>query len=141
MPETDRVTFQALAVDFIVSADGPARLAQALAKEAHDTDAGRVIVDGIRHVSTYQRLKALSDLRTNIVYVMTPVDIAYEFYRRRENPDVDFLKFASLRESEVESNVPHLLKLADAVLYNWTDKDQYLSEVRKLLEEVGISAE
>lgn len=72
---------------------------------------------------------------------MTPVDIAYEFYRRRENPDVDFLKFASLRESEVESNVPHLLKLADAVLYNWTDKDQYLSEVRKLLEEVGISAE
>ncbi|WP_235632242.1 hypothetical protein [Mycolicibacterium rutilum] len=141
VPETDRVTFQALAVDFIVSADGPARLAQALAKEAHDTDAGRVIVDGIRHVSTYQRLKALSDLRTNIVYVMTPVDIAYEFYRRRENPDVDFLKFASLRESEVESNVPHLLKLADAVLYNWTDKDQYLSEVRKLLEEVGISAE
>lgn len=141
VPETDRVTFQSLAVAFILSADGPLRLAQALADEIRVVAARRVIVDGIRHVATYQHLNKLSDTRTNIVYVMTPVDIAYDFYKRRENPDVDFLQFTSIRESDVESDVKNLLKLADAVLYNWTDRDRYLSEVRSFLEEVGIRAD
>ncbi|MGE2723563.1 HTH domain-containing protein [Mycolicibacterium pulveris] len=138
VPETDRVTFQSLAVAFILSADGPYRLAQALADEIRGAKTQRVIIDGIRHVGTYQQLKTLCDIRTNIVYVMTPVDIAFEFYKNRENPDVDFLTFASIRESNVESDVPNLLKLADAVLYNWDDRDKYLSEVRSFLSEVGI---
>lgn len=138
VPETDRVEFQALAVAFILATDGPRRLAQALSDEITATEAPRIIIDGIRHVSTFQHLKACCGARANIVYVMTPADIAFEFFKQREDPDVDFLSFAAIRESEVESDVSNLLKLADAVLYNWNDKERYLSEVRTFLSDVGI---
>ncbi len=59
---------------------------------------------------------------------MTPVDIAFEFYKDTW-PDVDFLNLL-LSQSACESDVGNLLKLADAVLYNWTDRDKYLLEVR-----------
>ncbi len=53
--ETDRVTFQGLAVAFILSTDGPLRLAQR--PRIQEAETSRVIIDGIRHVSTYQQLK------------------------------------------------------------------------------------
>lgn len=139
VPDTDRVVFQRMAVDFILSEEGPMRLAKALAGEIDKVQSPRVIIDGIRHVSTYNALQSSCRGNTNIVYVLTPVDIAYSFYKRRENPNVDFLGFASIRESEVEADVPSLLKLADAVLYNWDDREKYLSEVRSFMNSVGIS--
>lgn len=138
VPKTDRTKFQNLAEAFILTTDGPRRLAQALADEIGSTDAQRIIIDGIRHVSTYAELRSCCAARTNIVFVMTPPDIAFAFFKQREDPEVDFLAFTAIRESAVESDVPNLLKLADAVLYNWNDREGYLSEVRSFLNDVGI---
>lgn len=124
VPSTPREVFQASALAFIRSADGPARLANAIAGQVRSTESNRVLVDGIRQLDTLkhlrQSLRALDPPREiGVVYVKTTPDVAYEFYRARERSGATLGDFLEVRDSEVEREIPLIFAESDAVLFNW----------------------
>jgi predicted NUDIX family phosphoesterase/dephospho-CoA kinase len=140
VPQTPRDVFQAAAGEFIRRPDGPRRLAAAIHAAVSDTSAPRVLVDGIRHRATLEHLKELSEeRRTATVFVHTPPDVAYSFYRSREQPDLDIKGFLALRSAAAEAEVESLIGVSDAVLHNWAGKDSYQSTIDRLMHEVGIA--
>jgi predicted NUDIX family phosphoesterase len=140
IPVTPRAAFQTLAFDFISSEDGPAQLATAILERAQASGKGRLLVDGIRQRRTLEALRLLAgrDLRTAVLFVHTTADRAYDLYQRREGK-VPFSDFVALREAPVELEVPSLIDLSDAVLYNWTERRDYRRMVRRLMREVGVT--
>ena len=71
MDEIGRREFQARALEFIRADGGPERLAAAIEARVADTGAERCIIDGLRHLSTYENLsmrfgaRASSNIRTD----------------------------------------------------------------------------
>jgi len=139
IPDSTRQEIQVKGQEFIMSPNGPKRLAAALwqsVKDVKDTGRPLMLVDGIRHLKTLQELSVLAEqdgLEVAKVFVHTPADIAYTFYRNRVGGDVSFSEFLRLRESAVEREVYSMIGLADAVLYNWAGKPMYQEVVRQLM--------
>jgi|GEM_PF-42760 len=132
--EASRSAFQAKAWEFINSSDGPKKLAQAIWDEIKRLDVRRVLIDGIRQRSTFEQLKMLASKQTTgMLYVHTPPDVAYQFYRQRANSLSNIHDFLKLREAPVESEVAELIGLADAVLYNWKGSDMYHDAICRLM--------
>jgi predicted NUDIX family phosphoesterase/dephospho-CoA kinase len=131
--EARREPFQKKANEFIRQDQGPAQLARAIMEAVNATGSDRVLVDGIRHRSTLDALRnAAGRRRVGVLYVHTPPNIAYRFYRQRSGSST-FLDFLRVREAEVEREVESLIADADAVLYNWTGKDIYRATVTRLM--------
>lgn len=138
VPNTPRAEFQQRAWQFISSPDGPQQLAAAISEAAEHLHSDRVLVDGIRQRSTLAALrKNRSDQRIGCLYIHTLPDIAYDFYRARENPSISIFEFLALREACVEKEVPRMIADSDAVLYNWTGLSTYRLAIRKLLAAIG----
>jgi 8-oxo-dGTP pyrophosphatase MutT (NUDIX family) len=140
VPETPREKFQALAFKFITRADGPARLAAAIWKAAITAANPRLLVDGIRQMSTLRELNSLADkrkMRVGKLFVHTPPDVAYSFYQGRSGVNLDIHDFLKLREAPVEREVYGMIGTADAVLYNWAGKPMYQAAVRRLMSQVN----
>lgn len=135
VPDTPREEFQRLARTFIESDGGPEQLGGAIADRALEAE-GRVLVDGLRHVETLSALRAgMKGSGVAVIYVHAPFDIAYEFYRRREDPGVTIETFARRRSSLVESDIERFFDMADAALYNWIGLGAYIDTVRHLASE------
>jgi len=135
VPKTGRAEFQDKAWAFIRSEHGPSTLAAALAAQTRKVRSGRALVDGIRQRATLDALRAqLADFALGLLFVHAPVDLAYQFYRDRENPTISIFDFLKLRNSPVESEVRGLIELGDAVLYNWTGRLEYRRAVRALMQ-------
>jgi predicted NUDIX family phosphoesterase/dephospho-CoA kinase len=139
VPETPRSVFQAAAGAFIMRPQGPQELALAIHAEVQACSSARVLVDGIRHRETLRRLKTMKEQRrTATVFVHTPPDVAFAFYRLREQPDLSIQAFLDLRAAEAESEVESLIEESDAVLYNWAGVESYQSAIDGLMTEVRI---
>lgn len=137
IPETPRDAFQARALDFIRSPDGPQRLARAIADEARAAPGGGLIVDGLRNMETLEELKKeLPGQQVAVVFVHTPPDLAMEQYREREDPTCSPDRFFELYSADVESQIDRFLSHADAVIYNWTGAQKLLKTVRQMLAEL-----
>ncbi len=141
VPETPRQEFQFAAWQFIKSPLGPQRLAQAIWCELERLQSDRILIDGIRQRSTIEELRSLSTGRKlGMLYVHTPPDIAYDFFRQRGNSsDVGIHDFLKIREAPVESEVGNLIGASDAVLYNWSGRPQYRQVVMSLMKSLGTS--
>jgi dephospho-CoA kinase len=138
VPDTARPVFQSKAWDFIRGPEGPSMLASAILEEARRESSERVVIDGIRQLETLEALRELAkNRRVSVVFVHTPFDIAYQFYRERISTDVSLHDFVETRSAPVESEVSSMLKDADAVLYNWSGKRHYREAIRELLENLG----
>lgn len=138
VPSTPREVFQSAAERFIMDPDGPmllsGRIASAILSERN------YVIDGIRHRGTLRHLRtALGDRRLCVVYVHTSPDVAFEFFRDRERPEIDALRFYEIRGAPVEGEVESLLREADVVLYNWQGVDRYMEVLRSLFDEHGPS--
>lgn len=132
VPETPREEFQALANDFIRRESGPFELGGAIAAAASSSP-GRVLIDGLRQLETLEALRSrLGRANVAVIYVQAPFDIAFEWYRLREDPTVSAATFARRRSSQVESEVGRFIDVADAALFNWIGRDAYAAAVQEL---------
>jgi predicted NUDIX family phosphoesterase/dephospho-CoA kinase len=139
IPETPRAQFQAAASRFISKADGVEQLVQAVWRELGKIKGKRVLIDGIRQMATFERLRASSETgRLGLLYVETPPDVAFEFYQSREDASVDLMRFLEVRDGPSEEEVRAFLGQADGVVYNWFGRTRYLAAVRDLMAALGV---
>jgi predicted NUDIX family phosphoesterase len=137
--EKRRVAFQDAAWTYITAPDGPDRFARALLREAERPDTPRILIDGIRHERTLLALKRLAaPRRVATIYVHTPINVAFEFFRSRAGPRATIHDFLEVRGAPVEQDVQRLIRDADAVVFNWKGRAQYRSIIRTLMREIGV---
>ena len=139
VPHTPRLEFQQAAWQFISSPGGPERLAAKLladvAKSGHD----RVIIDGIRQMSTLRNLKETSTIPVTQIFVHATPDLAMQLYKNREgNEDIDPLVFMDMINAEVERDISALMHDADAVIYNWLGETDYSQTLDAMATELRI---
>jgi hypothetical protein len=140
IPETPREEFQRAAGAFIGEPSGVDRLVRAIAESASGSARPeRILIDGIRHVATLDKLRELDRTRkVGLLYIATPPDVAFNFYRTREAPGASIHDFLRVREAPGEEEVQDLVNRADAVIDNWFGRDQYLDAIRRLMLHLGI---
>lgn len=136
--EETRRSFQQSAWRFISEERGSESLATAIWERIQGADSGRVLVDGIRQRRTLDSLRRLAGRRrVGVLFVSTPPDVAFKFYRGREGPAATIHDFLRLREAPVESETAGMIRDSDAVLYNWTGKVPFRDAIRRLVAEAG----
>jgi hypothetical protein len=116
-----RTAFQARALSFIQSSEGPNRLATAILEQANESGAGRCVVDGIRNLSTYELLMSKTQGSVALLFVHTPPDLAFDMYRAREaqgNLAFSYRDFLKIYDATVEGEIPSLGRNASAYVYN-----------------------
>jgi len=140
VPETPRAKFQEEALRFIQTPDGPRVLGKAICDAVPLTGCDRVLVDGIRQKETLKCLREMaSRFKVAVLYVHTPADQAFDFYKDREAPGATIEDFLEVRNASVEKEVMDMLRDADAVLYNWRGRESYQSAVRLLMNKLAIT--
>jgi predicted NUDIX family phosphoesterase/dephospho-CoA kinase len=138
--EDERSEFQEKAMAFITSPDGPKQLASAIWREVNECAQDRVLIDGIRQKATLTALRAeASDRRLGVLYVYTPPDVAFDFYRSRKGRQTSVHEFIEVREAPVEAEVASLIGHADGVVYNWAGIKGFRDIARTLMKELGVS--
>lgn len=141
VPITDRSTFQRAARAFITSPGGPEQLARALLRRASDTGSERILIDGIRQVSTLRHLRELAKpRRVGVLFVQTPPDVAFDFYNQRLGHHESMMDFFARRNDPVESEVRDMIGEADAVLYNWTGQQNYRQTIHNLMQDLEATS-
>lgn len=139
IPQTPREDFQRQAWEFIGSPNGPARLAEGIIRRVSQTASSRILIDGIRQKETFVELRRISGhRRLGLLYVFTPPDVAYTFYRARESSGTAFDDYLAIRNAPVEKEVPSMIALADGVLYNWAGRAFHLATVHSMCKDLGI---
>jgi hypothetical protein len=121
MSEIGRKEFQARAFNFIQSDRGPEQLAALITARIDDLGGSRCIVDGIRHLATYEQVTKRFAGNAGLVFVQTPPDVAYDMYRAREAPgtlDFSYREFLEIYDAPVESEIPSLGRKAQVYVYN-----------------------
>jgi predicted NUDIX family phosphoesterase len=134
--EIGRREFQARAFDFIRSEGGPERLAALIVSRVNELRVGRCIIDGIRHLATYEHLALHLGVSVDLLFVQTPPDVAYDMYRAREAPGTlsfSYREFLEIYDAPVESEIPSLGRKAQLYVYNSFGMDAF----RRTLDEVA----
>jgi predicted NUDIX family phosphoesterase/dephospho-CoA kinase len=136
VPETPRDAFQKRAWKFIRRPEGPARLARTIWDRVEAERTNKVLIDGIRQKRTFEELRKLASGRgVGLLYVHTPPNVAYQFYRDRIRGQLTIQQFLRLSDSPVEAEVRNMIGMADAILYNWTGELRYKKMVRRLIRD------
>jgi len=73
-----------------------------------------------------------------VIYVQAAPDIAYKLYSARERQSISPNKFFELYSAKAESDVRYLIQDADAIIYNWTGKDEYDAVLDGLGTDLGL---
>ena len=137
VPKTDRKIFQQYANLFIDRPDGPRLLAKEIFSEINKSKREKILIDGIRHKKTIEELrKLLGEKKLALLYVYASPDIAYNFYKVREGKNKGVMEFFDLWNAPVEQEVAGLIRISDAVLYNWTGREKYKRALRALMKVV-----
>jgi len=139
VPLTPRVEFQKRAWSFITSEDGPGRLASAIAASVSGSREPRILIDGLRQRATFERLKeAVVTRSVGMLYIYAPADLAYGFYSSRETNAGSFLDYLSVRNADVEREIPGMIGIADGVIYNWTGERFHQQTIKAMFRDLGI---
>ncbi len=141
IPGTSRKQFQKLAWKFISTDKGPERLAKALLRAASELDASRVVIDGVRQLSTLEAIKNFSDVPVAVVFVYAAPDTAFQFYKDREYKGKNTItahNFLEIMNGSTEREIPHLMAAADAVLYNWMGVANFNGALMRMAEELQL---
>ncbi len=137
VPRSSREVFQQKAWEFIRDAEGPARLAQAIWERVGAESNPRVLVDGIRQRATLEHLRRLAGTRrVGLLYVYTPPNMAYQFYRGRGDTGLSIQDFLRVSDFPVETEVRSMIGISDAILYNWSGRPLYRDAIRQLMKDV-----
>jgi predicted NUDIX family phosphoesterase/adenylate kinase family enzyme len=143
VPETSRSEFQALSWDLMQDPQGPDQLAEMLLRSANRSHSNRIVIDGIRQLSTLRVIKKLSSVPVAVLFVYAAPDVAFELYlgreRRRGEPAVTLDDFMRMYSASVERDVPFMISEADAVIYNWSGESSYGRTLSAMAEELGLT--
>ena len=138
IPKTDRDTFQRAAWDFISLPWRPEQLARAILSRILEANSKRVVVDGIRQVETLRQLVSIAHpLIVGTLYIHSPPNVAFEFYRRRSKGRVSMADFLRQHEAAVELEVQHISAMADAVVFNWLGLSEFRRVIQTLMKQAG----
>jgi hypothetical protein len=121
---------------FIRRGGGPERLSASIEARVNEVGAERCIIDGIRHLSTYENLTLRFGGGMGLIFVQTPPDVAYDMYRAREAQRVltfSYREFLEIYDAPVESEIPSLGRKAQVYIYNSFGIDAF----RRTLDEVA----
>jgi predicted NUDIX family phosphoesterase len=135
-----RSAFQARALSFIQSADGPERLAAAILEQANKLGGSRCVVDGIRNLATYERLKGKAQGSVALLFVQTPPDLAFDMYRAREAEATltfSYREFLAIYDAPVEAEIPSLGRNASAYIYNSFGLEAFRRTLDSVVETVA----
>jgi len=140
LQEIGREEFQRRAEEFIRNPNGPNRLAHALTDAVSNVPGGRVVIDGIRQLETYEALASNLGEQPALLYVHTPPDIAYEMYRLRESAsslDFTYRDFLRVFDAPVESDLTTLGRSAHTYIYNFLGIDALRRSLDKLVQDLS----
>jgi hypothetical protein len=121
MSEIGRREFQARAFDFIRADGGPERLSAAIEARVRKIGREQCIIDGIRQLSTYEKLSTRFDGSVGLIFVQTPPDVAYDMYRSREVQGTltfSYREFLEIYDAPVEAEISSLGRKAHVYIYN-----------------------
>jgi len=131
--EIGRREFQSRSFDFIRSDGGPERLSALIESRVSELDATRCVIDGIRHLATYENLTYRFGGGVCLLYMQTPPDVAYDMYRAREGTlTCSYREFLQIYDALVESEIPSLGRKAQVYIYNSFGMEAF----RRTLDEV-----
>ena len=140
--EDEREEFQRDAMIFIRAAEGPQSLAAAIWDDVERQNSDRVVIDGVRQRETLDWLAVCAGeaVRRPLgrLYIHTPADVAFEFYRRRRGADTTVFDFIRVRDAPVEGDVAQLITDADAVIYNAAGLRSFRAMIRRYMRELGV---
>jgi hypothetical protein len=132
--EIGRREFQSRAFDFIRSDGGPERLSALIKSRVSELDSTRCIIDGIRHLATYESLTHRLGGSGCLIYMQTPPDVAYDMYRAREGTlTCSYREFLQIYDAPVESKIPSLGRKGQVYIYNPFGMEAF----RRTLDEVA----
>ena len=138
--EAERLAFQDRAWQFISAENGPSLLAEELWRRVNVEATGRVLIEGIRQRATIDAFRrAAGSRRVGIVFIHTPFNMAFEFYRSRSGSTPSVEDFIEARSKPVEREVPGLVELADGVLYNWHGERELEQMLHGFMTDLGVS--
>lgn len=125
----DREEFQSEAQKLVSSPEGCEQLAREILRQV-EGGPKPVVVDGIRHVETYERLRELCQEPIALLSVETSRDLALRnFTSRGSKGNVD--EFRRARFHSVESEIPILRQEADAHIFNGGSPAELLDTLRR----------
>ncbi|KAA6324186.1 hypothetical protein EZS27_026458 [termite gut metagenome] len=133
----DRANFQSKSYSFITSMNGTAQLANKIFEKISILGYN-VIIDGIRQIDTFEKLKKLCPNIT-LIYIDTSRDKAYAFFKERSNRDASIHEFREAVSHEVEKEVPLFKYRADVYIYNGEDVEILTNKLIGWLNERKIS--
>ncbi len=140
IPRTPRDVFQKHAERFIQEMSGPRKLAENLVVDVNRIAADRIVIDGFRQIETFRRFKELvGKTKVALLYIHTPPDLAYTFFRKREQPICTIDEFFEMYAANVEREIENFLTSADAVIYNWIGQRNLISTLHEMTDDVGIT--
>lgn len=133
-----RSDFQDKSYSFITNKDGTTLLANKIFEEVTKSN-NRVIIDGIRQIDTYEKLKKLCP-NMILIYIETSRDKAYDFYKERaKRNNVSIHEFREAISHDVEKEVPLFKYRADVYIFNGEDVTTLTNKIKSWLDEKQIS--
>jgi hypothetical protein len=136
MSEIGRREFQDRAFAFIRRNGGPERLSAAIETQVNELGGTRCIIDGLRHLSTYEGLSGRFGGSVSLIFVQTPPDVSYDMYRAREVQGTltfSYRDFLKIYDAPVETELSSLGRKAQVYIYNSFGMEAF----RRTLDEVA----
>lgn len=136
--DQDRTSFQYAAMKLISNSNGIDKLANLICEKIQNAKNNFIIIDGVRNVGTYEIIKRnLPD--TNIMYIDTPRDIAFKFYKERSKPRTPTIdEFRKARQHDVEREILFFKDIADVYVYNGESLKYLYKELKKWMKNYNI---
>lgn len=133
----DRKNFQDKSYEFITTDEGTTLLANKIYEEVQKVD-NMAIIDGIRQIETYDKLKKLCP-EIMLIYIETSRDKAYNFFKNRSKRNATIHEFRNSVSHEVEREVPIFKHRSNVYIYNGEDVIKLTTKIKNWINERKIS--
>lgn len=133
-----RKDFQNDSLTFISSTDGTTLLANKIYDQTKEIGHNNIIIDGIRQLETYEKLRELCP-SIMLIYIETSRDKAFHFFSERCKRNAPIDDFRDAISHDVEKEVPLFKYRADVYIYNGEDIKNLTDKITDWINERKIS--
>ncbi len=112
----NREYFQNKSFAFINKTEGTTLLANKIAEKIQEFE-GKVIIDGIRQIDTFEKLKEKYP-KIMLIFIETSRDKAYYFFKDRSKREASIHEFRESVSHDVEKEIPLFKHRADVYIFN-----------------------
>lgn len=129
----NREHFQNKSFAFISTPEGTTLLANKIAEKIGDLE-GKVIIDGIRQIDTFEKLKKIYP-KIMLIYIETSRDKAYYFFKDRSKREASIHEFRESVSHDVEKEISLFKHRADVYIFNGENIILLTNKIIKWLNE------